>query len=81
MDTMKALVWSGSSELLLMDRPLPTLQDSRDAIVRVTRSTLCTSDLHIRAGLVPRAVPGVVLGHEFTGVVEGGGCGDRPAPG
>ena len=69
MDTMKALVWSGGSELLLMDRPLPTLQDSRDAIVRVTRSTLCTSDLHIRAGLVPRAVPGVVLGHEFTGVV------------
>ena len=69
MDTMRALVWSGGNELRLEDRPLPTLQDPRDAIVRVTRSTLCTSDLHIRAGAVPRAVPGVVLGHEFTGVV------------
>lgn len=75
MDTMKALVWPGRPELLLAERPLPTLQDARDAIVRVTRSTLCTSDLHIRAGQVPRAVPGVVLGHEFTGVVVKAGSG------
>ena len=70
---MKALVYQGPGELRLEERPMPTLQGPRDAIVRVTRSTICTSDLHIRNGAVPRAVPGVVLGHEFVGeVVETG---------
>ena len=59
MDTMNALVWKGDGALSLERRPVPTLQGPRDAIVRVTRSTICTSDLHIRNGAVPRARPGV----------------------
>ena len=51
------------------------LLHSRDAIVRVTRSAICTSDLHIRNGAVPRAVPGVILGHEFVGEVISVGTG------
>lgn len=62
MDTMNALVWKGDGALSLERRPIPALQGPRDAIVRVTRSTICTSDLHIRSGAVPRARPGVVLG-------------------
>ena len=54
----------------LIEKPRPTLQHSRDAIVRVTLSSICTSDLHIKHGSVPRAVPGVTVGHEMVGVVE-----------
>ena len=75
MDTMNALVWKGDGALSLERRPIPALQGPRDAIVRVTRSTICTSDLHIRSGAVPRARPGVVLGHEFAGEVEAVGNG------
>ena len=75
MDTMNALVWKGNGVLSLERRPVPELKEPRDAIVRVTRSTICTSDLHIRNGAVPRAKPGVVLGHEFVGVVEAVGSG------
>ena len=75
MHTMNALVWKETGVLALERRPVPVLQDPRDAIVRVTRSTICTSDLHIRNGAVPRARPGVVLGHEFVGVVEAVGSG------
>ena len=67
---MKALVFKGPGKLCLTRRPIPTIQEPGDAIVKVTRSTICTSDLHIRSGAVPRARPGVVLGHEFVGVVE-----------
>ena len=75
MDTMNALVWKGDGALSLERRPIPALQGPRDAIVRVTSSTICTSDLHLRSGAVPRARPGVVLGHEFVGVVEAVGNG------
>ena len=54
----------------LTDKPKPTLEDPRDAIVRVTLSSICTSDLHIKHGSVPRAVPGITVGHEMVGVVE-----------
>ena len=54
----------------LLEKPRPTLQHPRDAIVRVTLSSICTSDLHIKHGSVPRAVPGVTVGHEMVGVVE-----------
>lgn len=67
---MKALVHDGNGNISLQERPRPTLQLSTDAIVRVTRSTICTSDLHIMRGAVPRAVPDTVLGHEFVGVME-----------
>ena len=44
--------------------------DPRDAVVRVTLGSICTSDLHIKHGSVPRAVPGITVGHEMVGVVE-----------
>lgn len=84
-ETMLAAVWHGGGEIRLERRPIPKMQEPRDAIVRVTRSTICTSDLHIRHGAVPQALPGIVLGHEFVGeIVEAGGAlqlrpGDRVA--
>ena len=74
---MKALVHDGYGNIALLDRPLPRLTEPTDAIVRVTRSTICTSDLHIMRGAVPRAKPDTVLGHEFVGVVEEVGTGVR----
>lgn len=54
----------------LTEKPIPELQDARDAIVRVTLSSICTNDLHIKHGSVPRAVPGITVGHEMVGIVE-----------
>lgn len=54
----------------LQEKPMPQIIDSRDAIVRVTLGSICTSDLHIKHGSVPRAVPGTTVGHEMVGVVE-----------
>ena len=56
--------------LCLKGQAKATLQHPRDAIVRVTLASICTSDLHIKHGAVPRAVPGITLGHEMVGVVE-----------
>lgn len=56
------------------EKPKPELCDSRDAIVRITLSSICTSDLHIKHGSVPRAVPGITVGHEMVGVVEAVGA-------
>lgn len=67
---MKALVHDGKGSISLQDRPNPSIEESSDAVVRVTRSTICTSDLHILKGVVPRALPNTVLGHEFVGVIE-----------
>lgn len=67
---MKALVHDGCGNIALLDRPRPRLLEPTDAIVRVTRLTICTSDLHIMRGAVPRAKPDTVLGHEFVGVAE-----------
>lgn len=52
-----------------VDKTISTIQNASDAIVRVTLSSICTSDLHIKHGCVPRAVPGVTFGHEMVGVV------------
>lgn len=67
---MQAVVYRGKGEICMEDRPLPQLEKDTDAIVRVTLTAICTSDLHIKNGSVPRAVPGTILGHEFVGVVE-----------
>lgn len=72
---MKALVHDGNGTIAIEDRPKPEPIEPGDAIVRVTRSTICTSDLHIIHGAVPRALPDTVLGHEFVGVVEQVGAG------
>ena len=72
---MKALVYKGNGELALEDRPVPVLLDEKDALVKVTLTTICSSDIHIRRGAVPKAVPGTILGHEFVGTVVETGYG------
>ncbi len=70
---MKALVYSNGEGIALTDRPMPVICQPTDAIVQVSLSTICTSDLHILHGAVPRAADNIVLGHEFVGrVVEVG---------
>ena len=70
---MKAVVYEKQGCVRLSDVPMPKLLEPRDAIVKVMRASICSSDLHIRNGGVPRAKAGVVLGHEFAGeVVEVG---------
>ena len=83
---MKALICHKNGSIELIEKEMPKLQNDRDAIVKVTLSSICTSDLHIMRGAVPRAVPETVLGHEFVGeVVEVGSAlknlkkGDRVA--
>ena len=79
---MKAYIWHQDGTAGLADRPVPEIRHPRDAIVRVTLSTICTSDLHILHGAVPRAVPETALGHEFVGeIVETGGDVRGLAPG
>ena len=67
---MLAYTYVKQGTFALLKKPKPVLQDDRDAIVRVTLSSICTSDLHIKHGSVPRAVPGITVGHEMVGVVE-----------
>ncbi len=67
---MKAYTYIEKGKFALTEKPKPTLQDNRDAIVRVTLSSICTSDLHIKHGSVPRAMPGITVGHEMVGIVE-----------
>lgn len=67
---MLAYTYMGRGDFRLQEKPVPQLQDPRDAIVRVTLGSICTSDLHIKHGSVPRAVPGITVGHEMVGVVE-----------
>lgn len=67
---MQALTYIENGKFVLTEKEKPVLKDSRDAIVRVTLSSICTSDLHIKRGSVPRAVLGITVGHEMIGVVE-----------
>ncbi|KVE24867.1 alcohol dehydrogenase [Burkholderia singularis] len=66
---MKALVYHGPGRKSLDERPMPELQSATDAIVRVTHTTICGTDLHILKGDVPTCEPGRVLGHEGVGIV------------
>lgn len=70
---MKALVYTGSGDVKLQDRPKPTVQTPTDAVVRVLKTTICGTDLHIRKGDVATCSPGRVLGHEGVGVIEDAG--------
>lgn len=67
---MLAYTYISKGKFGLQEKPIPQIKDSRDAIVRVTLGSICTSDLHIKHGSVPRAVPGITVGHEMVGVVE-----------
>jgi alcohol dehydrogenase len=67
---VKALVYQGPSKKALLDRPKPETDAPGDAIVRITKTTICGTDLHILKGDVPTCKPGRVLGHEGVGIVD-----------
>ncbi len=73
--TMKALVYQGPGKKSLEARPMPQIQAPTDAIVKITKTTICGTDLHILKGDLPECAPGRILGHEGVGVVEAVGPG------
>ena len=66
---MKAYTYIDKGHFALLEKPEPRILDPKDAIVKVTLASICTSDLHIKHGSVPRAVPGITVGHEMVGIV------------
>jgi len=71
---MKALVYLGPGNKALQDRPMPAITAPTDAIVKITRTTICGTDLHILKGDVPTCEPGRILGHEGVGIVDAVGA-------
>ncbi len=67
---MKALVYHGPGKKSLEDKPMPTVQEPTDAVVKITRTTICGTDLHIMKGDVATVTDGRTLGHEGVGVIE-----------
>ena len=67
---MLAYTYVSPGKFELCEKPLPSILSPSDAVVRVTLGSICTSDLHIKHGSIPRAVPGITVGHEMVGVVE-----------
>ena len=67
---MKAVVWHGIGDIRLDEVEKPTIQDPNDAIVRITRSAICGTDLHFVRGTMAPMQEGTILGHEAVGVVE-----------
>ena len=67
---MKALVYLGPTKKALEERPKPDITAPTDAIVRMTKTTICGTDLHILKGDVPTCQPGRILGHEGVGIVD-----------
>jgi alcohol dehydrogenase len=72
---MKALVYLGPAKKALEERPKPEITAPTDAIVRITKTTICGTDLHILKGDVPTCQPGRILGHEGVGIVDTVGSG------
>lgn len=72
---MLAYTYKEPGKFELGEKERPKLLESQDAIVRVTLSSICSSDIHIKHGAVPRAVPGITVGHEMVGIVEETGPG------
>ena len=70
---MRALVYHGPGQRAWEDKPRPEIVDATDAVVRITTTTICGTDLHIMKGDVPTVTDGRILGHEGVGVVEDGG--------
>lgn len=67
---MLAYTYKEQGKFVLEEKKKPTILEEHDAIVRVTLASICSSDIHIKHGAVPRAVPGVTVGHEMVGIVE-----------
>src|SRR3984957_5345218 len=72
---MKALVYQGPGKSAILERPMPRVTSSTDAIVKVRKTTICGTDLHILKGDVPTCIPGRILGHEGIGTVAEIGAG------
>lgn len=72
---MKALVYLGPGNKRLEDRPKPELKAAGDAIVKLSKTTICGTDLHILKGDVATCAPGRILGHEGTGIIDSVGAG------
>lgn len=72
---MKALVYEGPGRTSLTERPIPRIVAASDAVVKITRTTICGTDLHILKGDVPTCSPGRILGHEGVGIVTEVGAG------
>ncbi|KAK0649081.1 alcohol dehydrogenase GroES domain-containing protein [Cercophora newfieldiana] len=68
--TMKALVYKQVGKVELQERPIPKIQSPSDAVVKLTKTTICGTDLHIRKGDVATCTPGRVLGHEGVGIID-----------
>ena len=66
---MRAVVWEGKNNIRVNQVPEPEILNPRDAIVEVTLTAICGSDLHLYNGFIPTMKPGDVLGHEFMGQV------------
>ncbi len=67
---MKALVYKGPGEIAFEEHAKPKIIDPTDAIIRISKTTICGTDLHILKGEVPTCKPGTILGHEGIGVIE-----------
>ena len=67
---MKALTYIAPGRFELIEKPKPEILGPKDAVVKVTLSSICSSDLHILHGAVPQAEVGITVGHELVGVVE-----------
>jgi alcohol dehydrogenase len=67
---MKALTYAGPGKTAIVDKPIPKIENSNEAILRMVRTTICGTDLHIVRGEVPTADVGRTLGHEGIGIVE-----------
>ena len=74
---MKAVVYAGPDRVQVEDVALPRIQDDMDAVVRVEKSAICASDIHLLSGKTPGMQPGAVIGHEFVGTVTEIGDGVR----
>lgn len=72
---MLAYTYKEKGTFILEEKEKPSVQNEKDAIVKVTLASICSSDLHIKHGAVPRAVPGITVGHEMVGIVEEVGSG------
>ncbi len=74
---MKAMVYHGPADVRIENKPDPRIEHPGDVVLRVTRTCICGSDLHLYRGLVPDTRVGTTFGHEFTGIVEEVGPGVR----
>lgn len=72
---MKALIFHGPDKRAWEEKQKPVIKDSTDAIIKITKTTICGTDLHIMKGDVPEVIDGLILGHEGIGIVEEAGKG------